>query len=236
MEEHNLNNLGRHPSLTSLIAWLSVCLLAAAWVHTLDERSQALWRQAGAFGLAAAVGLGALEKVRLASDRRVRLRATRIRVESGLNRLNEHSATLDSINAAIRRLTEYAVQQRQGPTATPGRSKRFQDLLLKDYPLEVVPIEEAGFKIRCERAQPISGTLRQISSNNVSFEHIEPFTPRVVLLNFSLSGQAQLSFVVDVIWTQKSREGFASGGTLIAVGVPAQEDVRSVLRPDAVAT
>lgn len=236
MEEHHLNYSWRHISFPSLIAWLSVCLLAAAWGHTLDERSQELWRQAGAFGLAAAVGLGTLEKARVVSDRRGRLRATRIRVESGLNRLNEHSATLDSINAAVRRLTEHAVQQRQGPSATPGHSKRFQDLLLKDYPLEVVPIEAAGFKLQCERAQPISGTLRQISSNNVSFEHTEPFTPRVVLLNFKLSEEAQLSFVVDVIWTQKSAEGFSSGGTLIAVGVPTRDNVRSVLRTSAVAT
>ena len=228
MEQNHLNNSGRLTSLPSLIAWLSVCLLAAAWGHTLDERWQELWGQAGAFGLASAVGLGALERVRLASERQIRKRATRVRVESGLNRLNEHSATLDSINAAVRRLTEYAVRQRQGPSAIPGRSKQFQDSLLKDYPLEVVPIEEADFQLQCERAESISGTLRHISSNNVSFEHIEPFTPRVVLLNFNLSDQAQLSFVVDVIWTQKLGEGFASGGTLVAVGVPAQDEVRSL--------
>jgi len=236
MEEHQPQNSGRLTSIPTLIAWLSVCLLAAAWGHTLDERSQELWRQAGALGLAAAVGLGALEKARLASERRVRLRATRIRVESGLNRLNEHSATLDSINAAIRRLTEHVTQENQGASTKPGRGKRSQALLLKDYPLAVVPIEEAGFKLQCERAQPISGTLRQISSNNVSFEHIQPFTPRVVLLNFNLGAESQLSFVVDVVWTQKSGEGFASGGTLMAVGVPAQDGVRKVMRPDLLPT
>ena len=57
------------PSMPSLIAWLSVCLLAAAWGHTLDQHWQAVWRQTGAFGLAAAVGLGALERMRGARSR-----------------------------------------------------------------------------------------------------------------------------------------------------------------------
>ena len=67
---------------------------------------------------------------------------------------------------------------------------------------------------------PIAGTLRQISSQGVTFEHDDAFSARIVLLTFKLTDE-QLSFVVDVMWSQKAVDGYTSGGTVLAVGVPA---------------
>ena len=90
----------RTTSIPSLIAWLSLCLLAAAFGHALDTQWQIIWAEIGAFGLAAAVGLGSLEKTRAAATERVYNRVMQTRVECGLARLNEHSAAVDSINTA----------------------------------------------------------------------------------------------------------------------------------------
>ena len=48
----------------TLIGWLSVCLLAGAYGHTLDEKWQQLWAEMGLLGLAAALGLGSIDRLR----------------------------------------------------------------------------------------------------------------------------------------------------------------------------
>jgi hypothetical protein len=210
-------------SIPTLIAWLSVCLLAASWGHTLDDQWQTIWAEIGAFGLTSAVGLGAIEKVRLAQADRVHNRELQARVESGLARLNEHSAAVDSINAAVRRLTEHAVKSRRAEvSATPRSKRRVQNQLLGDYPLEVTPVEDQQGPFDSHQAASISGLLRQISSQGVTFEHDAKFDTRIVLLTFKLSDEQRLTFVVDVMWTQPTPAGFTSGGAVLAVGVPSE--------------
>lgn len=210
-------------SIPTLIAWLSVCLLAASWGHTLDDQWQTIWAELGAFGLTSAVGLGAIEKVRLAQADRVHNRELQARVECGLARLNEHSAAVDSINAAVRRLTEHAVKSRRAEVGNAPRSKRrVQNQLLGDYPLEVTPVEDPEGAFDSNTALSITGLLRQISSQGVTFEHDAAFTTRIVLLTFKLSAEQRLTFVVDVMWSQQTPAGFTSGGAVLAVGVPSE--------------
>lgn len=214
----------RMTSMPGLIAWLSVCLLAAAWGHSLDAQWQTIWAQMGAFGLVAAVGLGAIEKARSAREQRLRDRTLQVRLECGLARLNQHSATVDSINEAVRRLCDQASADSQAEVQQkPKAKRRSQSQVLGEYPLEIMPVEEQGGMYDIELSQPTTGSVRQISSRAVSFEHTEKFTTRMVLLTFRLGGQKKLSFVVDVMWTQKNDKGFVSGGTVLAVGVPATE-------------
>ena len=208
-------------SIPTLIAWLSLCLLAAAFGHALDSQWQIIWAEAGAFGLASAVGLGALEKTRAARAERVYNRVMQMRVECGLARLNEHSAAVDSINTAVRRLVEHASMRRSTDVASAPRVKRrWQTQLLSDTPLEIVPVEDQDEPFDSKSVTPITGALRQISSQGVTFEHEEAFAARIVLLTFKLTDE-QISFVVDVMWSQKTVDGYTSGGTVLAVGVPA---------------
>ncbi len=212
-------------SIPNMIAWLSLCVLAAAWGHTLDEHWQSIWAQMGAFGLAAAVGLGALEKARVVRQNRLQNCAMRARLECGLARMNEHGATLESINAAVQRLTQHALHHKHGaPRKAPPGTRSWQAQLLSNFPIEVTPVEDRGDS-DCELTDPVAGFLRDISSRAVSFEHVEAFGTHLVLLTFKLGDKQRLSFVVDVLWTEKSNGGFASGGTVLAVGVPVEEDL-----------
>jgi len=207
-------------SIPGLIAWLSLCLLAAAWGHALDAQWQMIWAEIGAFGLAAAVGLGALEKTRAARAERVYNRVMQTRIECGLDRLNEHSAAVDSINTAVRRLAEHAAKRRSSAAASPPHVKRdWQTQLLGDIPLEIVPVEDQSEPFDSKSVAPIAGALRQISSQGVTFEHEEAIAARIVLLTFKLPDE-HISFVVDVMWSQKTGDGHTSGGTVLAVGVP----------------
>src|ERR1700730_13913119 len=90
-------------NLVNLTAWLSVCLLAAAFGRTLDSRWQGIWARGGVFGLAAAVALKSLEKARLSREKRVHDLAFRMSRDGRLARLNQRTAAIGAINAAIRR-------------------------------------------------------------------------------------------------------------------------------------
>ena len=99
--------------------------------------------------------------------------------------------------------------------------------LLADYPLEIVPVDERGETSIL--LPPLIGTLQQVSSRVVSFEHLETVPTRTVMLNFQ-AGQQRLSFVVEVTWTQKVDGAFSSGGTVLAVGVPMSEQEPELAR------
>jgi hypothetical protein len=207
----------RSTSLPALIGWLSACLLAAAVGKALDDRWQTIWMQMGAFGLVAAVGLGALEKARASRAQSSRDRLVQSRLERGLIRFNQHSATLDSINQAVSRLAKHAASQ---PRKEVSAGRHSQRELLAGFPLEVVPVEDQAGALGLDYVRLIQGSLRQVSSRAISFEHCEPFGTPMVLLNFRL-GAKQLSFGVDVLWTKQIDRQFLSGGTVLVVGVPA---------------
>jgi hypothetical protein len=208
----------RAVSIPSLIGWLSLCLLAAALGRSLDERWQVVWAEMGAFGLAAAVGLAGLERVRQARQQRLRDRAMQARFECGLARLNQHSATIDAINAAVRKLARQVAFELRGKLdATPRNRRRDEMELVADYPIEIAAIDETA---DCEDEPPaISGVLDRISSRVVSFRHDISIPTQTVLLTFRL-GDERLSFVVDVTWTKMENGKYTSGGTVLAVGVP----------------
>jgi hypothetical protein len=211
-------------SLSSYIAWLSLFLLATAWCRTLDERWQDIWARAGAFGLAAAVGLGSLEKARHFREKCVHNLASRIsfeRFEGRVTRLNEQSAALALIDDAIRKLTKHVASERQRQTNNPARGK--SRLTLSQFPLEVIPVEMDGDAFDLGSAHSIAGALHSISSRVVTFEHEQEFAERVVLLTFKLGKLEKLCFVVDVVWTHVLSDRYDSRGTVLAVGVPANQ-------------
>ena len=51
-------------SLAHLITWISVCLLCAAWGPVMSSSLRTTWGKFGMFGLAAGVGLNAIDRVR----------------------------------------------------------------------------------------------------------------------------------------------------------------------------
>lgn len=211
-------------SLPSSIAWLSLVLLAAGWGRTLDNRWQDIWIRAGAFGLAAAVGLGGLEKARLFRDQRVRHLAERIsfeRLEGRLTRLNDENATLKLIDDAIRRLTRHVACERQKQACDPAPGESLQTL--SPFPLEVIPVDEDAPAFDIGSAHSIAGSLRGISSRVFSFQHDQAFSEPIALLTFTLGKREKLCFVVDVLWTHVLSDGFVSSGTVLVAGVPADQ-------------
>ncbi|MBI3836479.1 MAG: hypothetical protein HY288_00920 [Planctomycetia bacterium] len=209
-------------SIPSLIGWLSVCLLAAAWGRTLDDHWQPIWAKLGAFGLVAAVGLGRLETVRAATNRWNQCRTLQAQLDRRVAKFNEASAAIETISAGVRKLGKYAAEVHKRPKASGRMPRCSQAALLARLPLQVTPIEKHRLELDPNFIEKIDGSLCQISTHTVAFNHAEPFATDLVLLDFQFGPGERLSFVVDVIWSQHNKDGrgFMSSGTLLAVGVP----------------
>lgn len=210
-------------SLSGTIAWFSLFLLSAASGRMLDDQWQGIWARAGAFGLAAAVGLGGISKARHLREKRVRDLAARVnleRLDGRLTRLNAQSAALQLIDDAINRLNEHVTaRQRQGSHSAHDKKHAPPNL----FPLDVFPIENEGEGFDLGSARSIAGSLQTIASRVVTFEHDHAFSESVVLLTFTLEKDQKLCFVVEILWTHVLAERFVSSGAVIAVGVPADQ-------------
>ena len=79
--QHNSHDQSETSSLPKLIAWLSICLLSAAWGHALAPSLRTVWAEIGLFGLSASVGLGCLEKSRLLLKERQERAAYQLRAQ-----------------------------------------------------------------------------------------------------------------------------------------------------------
>src|ERR1700722_8392617 len=86
-------------SILSLIAWLSVCLLATAWGPRLDASLRDRSAAVGALGLAAAVGLEVTGRTRGHMKKRSQQKAASRRLARNLVNVAAHSPapTVDAI-------------------------------------------------------------------------------------------------------------------------------------------
>ena len=118
-----------------------------------------------------------------------------VRMESGLARLNQHSATVDSINLAVSRLAEYAAEKIPAGGKAGNVKHRREIEPLVGYPLEIVPVQENA-AADAPAPQPDSRHRARNSSRAVTFESSEPIDTRMVLLTFKFGERRPLSFVV----------------------------------------
>lgn len=193
----------RHVSLPSLIAWLGLCLLSAAWVRSGVEPWQGLWLQSGAFGIVAAVGLGNQEKTRRAYDQTIQEQSLQLRIESRMAQWKEWDTVIGSIKVAIDEI--------RGCAASQDRS-------LDGYPLKIVLVTESD-SCGPTSVRAFAGVLRNFSASFVNFEHQEVIAEGAVILIFTLSSDRELCLVVSLTETQTTVKGFFSCGTVIAAGV-----------------
>ncbi|MEX2114346.1 MAG: PilZ domain-containing protein [Pirellulales bacterium] len=229
----------RFVSIPSLMAWLSVCILAAAWGKSLDDQLQAQWSTLGLYGLVASVGLGVLEKGRNVRLKRARHSAIQARTTFGLARITEQGAAREAINAAVRRVTVSAGADMSNSAAhTQRRAKDRRAERRSEHlgrlPMEITVVIDHD-DLSCDLSEPFSGTLRDLSAGGISFLHTTPIEGRIVVLTIRLPDGLHLSFVAEALWTDVTAEGFVSGGSILDVGIP--DETRSTvdaLQPAAV--
>jgi hypothetical protein len=193
----------------SLIAWLSVCLLSAAWSNFIDVQWQRLWMEWGSFGSVAAVGLDKRRKAGSQPLINASELTTEARIEDRLAILDEQRQIINATNRAFKQIETYA---------------RSQQLSVEGFPLRVIPLADEAEKLDLNTLPCIEGSLRRMSTGIVDFDCIRALDARIAVLRFILDESKQLCFVVDDIVRHQTDHGFSASATVVAVGVRDSDD------------
>ena len=82
--------LARKTTFPALIAWLSVCMIAASWGYELGPSLRQWWGWMGLFGLTAAVGLELTERSRMLLKIRSQVKTTNLRIDRNMAGAEAH--------------------------------------------------------------------------------------------------------------------------------------------------
>ncbi len=83
-------DLARKTTLPALIAWLSVCMIAAGWGPELTPSLRQWWGWMGLFGLTAAVGLELSARSRSLLKIRSQVKTTNLRIDRNMAGAEAH--------------------------------------------------------------------------------------------------------------------------------------------------
>lgn len=192
-----------------LIAWLSVCVLAAAWGSNLDPAWRPIWREAGAFGLASAVGLSTARQMRSAYRRRTEQRS----VEAQLTRRLAAELFTGDASEHLRGIIDRFVNDFDGPAKTPTDRRLGTD---DHAPAEIFAVD-CDHPGATQLAIPTAvASVRNISQVGIGLAHPNPVSTGPVLLAYQTRDGARLVIGVEISWCRITGDGeYISGGHFV---------------------
>jgi hypothetical protein len=205
--------LARKPSLRSLIAWLSVCLLTAGWGPRLDSSVREQWALVGAFGLAAALALELAARTRRLYKVRAQQNATNRRITRNVDDVAAQSASL----AQLGEMLQHLCQESGTDPSLPGEAGAEPRLRFR-LPVQFRPVfgEEASAPPR--GTPSFAAHVRDISATGVGLVHDEHIDSPRYVLDFPLKTGESLPVLVELSWQNRMADGaYHSGGKLIEV-------------------
>jgi len=207
-------------SLSGLIGWLSVCLLAAGWGPEAHPAVRYLWGTAGLFGLVSAVGLEVAHRARTAPLQRKQRREAVKRAEKSLAKITAHKTAIEEVHSALVRI----ISDNRQEDETSGEN-RGQSRMPFHRPVRVTSVEEFENNALDSHDKGFNAAIRDLSANGVGLMHDCPIDNRRVVLTFDLSGGESISLLVDLQWDMQESDGkYVSGGKLIEVMTPADSE------------
>ena len=204
--------------LTRLIAYMSLCMLAAAFGALVGPAWSRWWAIFGAFGLASAVGLDVLHRsrARLAADtlrKQLALKAER-KLDEVLGDLRSSGA----IRTVLRRFQPGATDPT--PQDTNGQAEPRVPL---DTPVTITRLLRYSGKAVDRLGKPVAGRVKDISRCGVGLAHDQRLERGPVLLEFELESGKPLQLVADVLWCELQDGGcYFSGGKILEVVSPSE--------------
>lgn len=206
------DNVAKSAPLTGLIAYLSLCMLAAAFGAMVGPVWCQWWAIFGAFGLTSAVGLD----IRSRWADQMRRRQFVLNAQRKLDEMIGDTESSGAILAALHKLqlgaadpTPQSTNCQSEPRMPFNRPATVMRLLR--YPSGAV--ERVG--------QPLAGRLRNVSRQGFGLAHDERLERGHVILEVSLANGEPIQFIADVLWCELQESGcYFSGGKLLEVVSP----------------
>jgi hypothetical protein len=202
--------------ITHLIAYLSVCMLAASFGAMVGPVWSRWWAIFGAFGLTSAVGLDVLNRSRTRRANRRRRRRLALKAERSLDEIMGDMESSDAIRAALRQFQLDATS-----SALQGVNGQAEARLPLNKPATITPLLRSSGDAGYRRGKPFVGCVRSISHHGFGLAHDRLLERGFVLLQVDLANGKPIQFVADVFWCEVQNSGcYFSGGKLLDVVSP----------------
>jgi len=210
------DDAAQSPLLTRLIAYLSVCMLAAAFGALVGPIWCRWWAIFGAFGLVSSTGLDALHQSR--ARREADRRRERVALVAG-RKLDEIRGGMESSSAIFTALRQ--LQPDAGSPAGPDAGHRPEPRLPLDKPATITRLLRAADGALQRMGDPLAGRLRNISRHGVGLSHDRRLERGLVLLELNIENGEPLRFIADLLWCELQDSGrYYSGGKILELVRP----------------
>lgn len=208
-----------HNSLATLIAWLSTCLLAGGISMMFSAGMRTLWIWWGCFGLVAAVGLEAAERLR--EHRRIQRmnRNVKIRCERELQSVANETEAIVATRRAVERLLQACPT-----TKTVDASRRESERHQCNLPAELL-LRGSFESATASPANSVPARLINISQHGFAVSVSESISPQQLVLIVAMPSGEQVNLLAEVRWSEQAAEGtITAGGRLIRALTPQNDE------------
>jgi hypothetical protein len=202
--------------LTRLIAYVSLCMLAAAFGATIGPAWCHWWAIFGTFGLVSAIGLDILNRSRARLADHTRGEQLTLKAEWKLDEIIGDIESSSAIRTALRQLqldaTDPALQE---------TNRQIEPRLPLNKPATITPLRRSSGNARHQFGEPVAGCVRNISRYGLGLAHDQRLERGLVLLEFKRDDGERLHFIADVLWCEpQDSGGYLSGGKILDVVSP----------------
>ena len=210
------NDAAKSAPLTRLIAYLSLCMLAAAFGAMVGPAWSCWWAIFGTFGLTSAVGLDVLNRSRARRADRTRRKQRSLKAERKLDEMMSDMESSGAIHAALRQF------QPDAKDPTPhGTNCQAEPRLPLDRPATITPLLRSSGDAGYRPGEPLAVRVRNISRHAFSLAHDQRLERGFAFLQFELENGEPLQLIAEVLWCELQDSGcYFSGGRLLEVVGP----------------
>jgi len=210
------DDVAKSAPLTRLIAYLSLCMLAAAFGAMLGPAWSPWWVIFGTFGLASAVGLDVLNRSRARWAEHTRRKRLALEAERKLDEIIGDVESSGTIRAALRQFQPGVTDLTPQVANRQARPRLPLNKLATITPLLQSP-GDAGYR----RGELLAGRVRDISRYGFGLAHDQRLDRGLVLLDIERENGEPLQFIADVLWCELQDDGcYFSGGKILEVVGP----------------
>ena len=205
-------------SITTLIAWLSTCLLAGGISVSFSESLRALWMWWGCFGLAAAIGLEAASRI----QERRRIHQADKRIRTRFERELQTATTENETNWALRQTVDRIGFLPKNSIKDP-KGRRSAERHTLDLPVELLVRANDG-SLSNRITSKASARLTNLSHTGFALTLAERLSPQQILLYVDSPAGDRVTLLGEIVWCDSQPDGaFAAGGRLIRVLSPEEQ-------------
>jgi hypothetical protein len=203
-----------HNSLATMIAWVSTCLLAGGVSTLFNDSTRGLWMIWGCFGLAAALGLDVVARVR---ERMRMVELNQIAI-SRFDRDMTYALDENAANEAIREATVRILGCAPSLPEIPG-SRRTRERVPCNLGVELLLNPSVTAAADHPESRTCAARITNLSDVGFELTLAEPLSRQRMTMSVLAANGGRQTMLGEVLWCSSQADGsFIAGGRFLDVG------------------